>query len=191
MTDPLLIPNNELLPAFRAANGGGKTVCLKFFIQLLEFIVCGVAFCGTNMPSDRKHGPSKPKKRRFCGNQYRKGKETCESDVVRSRESGSSQTVDCVSSHSVTDHSHDTPTRSEQKLQGQDLYKLILDCSDESDCEEENKSDSDSEGHEETYDVGVGAPEGNRIIDVKILGEMPSVRTNMTLVVLRRTKMSH
>ena len=66
------------------------------------------------------------------------------------------------------------PTRSEQKLQHQDLYKLNLDCScDESDSEGENESDSESEGNEESCDtnVGVETPEGNRIIDVKILGE--------------------
>ena len=65
------------------------------------------------------------------------------------------------------------PTRSEQKLQHQDLYKLNLDCScDESDSEGENESVSESEGNEESCDanVGVETPEGNRIIDVKILG---------------------
>ena len=52
-----------------------------------------------------------------------------------------------------------------------------MDCSsDESVSEGDNESDSESEGNEESCDanVGVETPEGNRIIDVKILGEQIS-----------------
>ena len=144
-------------------------------------LLCVVACFGKSMPSDGKHGLSKPKKRKFCGNQYTKGKETNGNSgvTVRSAESSSSvcETADCVSSKGDSAILQDTPTRSEQKLQHQDLYKLIVDCSsDESVSEGDNESDSESEGNEESCDanVGVETPEGTRIIDVKILGEQIS-----------------
>ena len=72
---------------------------------------------------------SKKKKkntRKFCGNQCTKGKETNGNSgvTVRSAESSSSvsETADCVSSKGDAAILQDMPTRSEQKLQHQDLY---------------------------------------------------------------------
>ncbi|PVD31829.1 hypothetical protein C0Q70_07247 [Pomacea canaliculata] len=124
------------------------------------------------MANDRKYGPSKPKKRKFCGNRYSKEKAT----VGKSIRSAFSN-ICYIGNSTVSSESYceqvDTPTRSEQKLQ--DLYELVFDCSSEGEYEEADCENDTSESEEDstTLDIVVENPKGNRIIDVAILNDDP------------------
>jgi hypothetical protein len=125
------------------------------------------------MPSDRKHGPSKPKKRKFVGNQYTNKPKTSGNSGESSGHVNISLTSPVLSSTSGSIDDTATPTRSEQKLQ--DMYKLMFDCTDDSDSDgtESDSSDGDNDGEEEKdyveENVLLEKPQGNRIIDVEIL----------------------
>lgn len=136
------------------------------YFRVLQFVLV------KTMPGDKKYGPSKPKKRKFCGNKHTKKQTNQNSESIAS----SDETVSAESSSfgTTTSESADCTTRSEQKLENPALYKLIFDCSsEESGNEEEDKSDSEWEESEETDDANltVESPAGNRIVDIKILGD--------------------
>jgi hypothetical protein len=117
------------------------------------------------MPRDKKYGPSKPKKRKCCGNRHMKKQTNQNSESIASSDETVSAESSCFGT--TTSESADFTTRSEQKLQNHDLYKLILDCSsEESGNEEEDKSDSECEESEESDDANltVETPAGNRIL---------------------------
>lgn len=128
------------------------------------------------MSQDRKYGPSKAKKRKFCGNQYTNRQKTVENGMLLcDHVSIVSSSLCQLTDTPEKDHEQGaTPTRSEQKLHH--LYDLMFESSTEEVDEEESDNSSESEAEEDCVveNIGVVDPEGNRIIDVGILSKTVS-----------------
>ena len=115
------------------------------------------------MPTDKKYGTSRSRKRKFGGNQYTKKPDGIDllSDVSIGHDEDNDEEGPSTSKSA-------TATRSKQKVE-HDIFSEIFEFSDKSDSENDDcESCIDGEEEDELCDE-IESPNGNRIIDMTLL----------------------